>query len=130
MVGLKLENIRVDAVEIRIDLMSYSNYSNTVYSNTVPSDCHTLIVGEALSNNGKVQETYYKYDTNGNVIETKTLFPTRDYAVFSGTFNETTQTTFEFDLTPSAIAVVWTTEDHPLPEFDWTYIVLPFRYAK
>jgi RHS repeat-associated protein len=36
---------------------------------------------------------------NGNVIETKTLFPTRNYAVFSGTFTEPGQTAFEFDLT-------------------------------
>jgi hypothetical protein len=56
-------------------------------------------LGEALINNGKVQETYYKYDTNGNLTETKTLFPTRDYAVFSGTFTEPGQTAFEFDLT-------------------------------
>jgi len=30
---------------------------------------------------------------------TKTLFPTRDYVVFSGTFDENNQTTFNFDLT-------------------------------
>jgi hypothetical protein len=36
---------------------------------------------------------------NGNLTETKTLSPTRDYAVFSGTFTEPGQTTSEFDLT-------------------------------
>jgi len=78
-------------------------FSNAFYTNNIPSNCHTLTVGEAFINNGKVQETYYKYDTNGNLTETKTLFPTRDYAVFSGTFDENGQTTFEFDLTGSSI---------------------------
>lgn len=81
-----------------------SLFSNQFYSNSVPSDCCTLLVGEALINNGKVKETYYKYDANGNLIETKTLFPTRDYAVFSGTFDENGQTIFEFDLTGLTIA--------------------------
>jgi hypothetical protein len=56
-------------------------------------------VGSAFINNGKVEETYHKYTTQGNLIETRTLFPTRDYAIFSGVFDETGQTTFEFDLT-------------------------------
>jgi hypothetical protein len=56
-------------------------------------------VGSAFINNGKVQEVYHNYDTEGNLIETKTLFPTRDYAVFSGVFDENGQTTFAFDLT-------------------------------
>jgi RHS repeat-associated protein len=56
-------------------------------------------VGEAFINSGKVTESYYKYDGNGNMIETKTLYPTRDYAVFSGTFDENGQTTFDIDLT-------------------------------
>jgi RHS repeat-associated protein len=88
------ENLFVDSKGASIDL-----FSNQFYTNTIPLNCHTLIVGEALINNGKVTETYYKYDANGNLIETKTLFPTRDYAVFSGTFTEPGQTTFEFDLT-------------------------------
>ena len=74
-------------------------FSNQFYTNSIPSNCHNLPVGEAFINNGKVQETYYKYDGNGNLIETRTLFPTRNYAVFSGTFDENSQTTFEFDLT-------------------------------
>jgi RHS repeat-associated protein len=76
-----------------------SLFSNTFYTNSIPSECHTLLVGEAFINNGKVQETYYKYDTHGNMIETKTLFPTRNFAVFSGTFDENGQTTFDIDLT-------------------------------
>jgi RHS repeat-associated protein len=88
------ENQFVDSKGLPVDL-----FSNTFYTNSVPSNCHTLIAGEAFINNGKVQETYYKYDTDGNLTETKTLFPTRNYAVFSGTFDETTQTTFELDLT-------------------------------
>jgi RHS repeat-associated protein len=78
-------------------------FSNQFYSNSIPSECHTLIVGEAFINNGKVAETYYKYDTNGNLTETKTLYPTRDYTVFSGEFDENGQTTFEFDLTGKTI---------------------------
>ncbi|MGC1121758.1 MAG: RHS repeat-associated core domain-containing protein [Candidatus Methanofastidiosia archaeon] len=74
-------------------------FSNQFYTNSVPSHCHTLLVGEAFINSGKVTESYYKYDSNGNMIETKTLFPTRDYAVFSGTFDENGQTTFDIDLT-------------------------------
>jgi RHS repeat-associated protein len=93
-VNTNSENLFVDSKGTPIEL-----FSNQFYTNTIPSDCHTLIVGEALINNGKVQETYYKYDTNGNLTETKTLFPTRDYTVFSGTFDEPGQTTFEFDLT-------------------------------
>jgi RHS repeat-associated protein len=38
------------------------------------------------------------------MIETKTLYPTRDYAVFSGTFDENGQTTFDIDLTGLTIA--------------------------
>ncbi|MBU6997271.1 MAG: exo-alpha-sialidase, partial [Theionarchaea archaeon] len=74
-------------------------FSNQFYINSVPSHCHTLLVGEAFINSGKVTESYYKYDSNGNIIETKTLHPTRDYAVFSGTFDENGQTTFNIDLT-------------------------------
>jgi RHS repeat-associated protein len=76
-----------------------SLFSNQFYSNTLPSECHSVMVGEAFINNGKVRETYYNYGTAGNLIETKTLFPTRDYSIFSGTFDETGQTSFEFDLT-------------------------------
>jgi RHS repeat-associated protein len=79
-------------------------FSNQFYSNSIPSECHNLIVGEAFINNGKVAETYYKYDANGNLIETKTLYPTRDYTVFSGEFDENGQTVFEFDLTGKTIA--------------------------
>jgi YD repeat-containing protein len=74
-------------------------FSNQFYTNSVPSHCHTLLVGEAFINNGKVTESYYKYDNNGNMIEAKTLFPTRDYAIFSGTFDENGQTSFDIDLT-------------------------------
>jgi RHS repeat-associated protein len=74
-------------------------FSNEFYTNSVPSNCHTIVVGEAFINNTKATETYYKYDTNGNLIEAKNLFLTRDYAVFSGMFDENTQTTFELDLT-------------------------------
>ncbi|MBU7021523.1 MAG: hypothetical protein HXS41_10740, partial [Theionarchaea archaeon] len=74
-------------------------FSNQFYTNPVPSHCHTFLVGEAFINNGKVTESYYKYDSNGNMIETKTLYPTRDYAVFQGTFDENGQTTFDIDLT-------------------------------
>jgi RHS repeat-associated protein len=74
-------------------------FTNQFYANIVPSDCHSLLAGQAFINNGKVQEIYHKYDLNGNLIETKTLFPTRDYAVFSGTFDEHGQTSFTFDLT-------------------------------
>ncbi|MBU7016819.1 MAG: hypothetical protein HXS44_04875, partial [Theionarchaea archaeon] len=74
-------------------------FTNQFYINSIPSDCHTLLVGQAFINNGKVAETYYKYDISGNHIETKTLSPTRDYAAFSGVFDETGQNTFEFDLT-------------------------------
>ncbi|MBU7038627.1 MAG: exo-alpha-sialidase [Theionarchaea archaeon] len=74
-------------------------FSNQFYTNSVPSHCHTLLAGEAFINNGKVTECYYKYDNNGNMIETKTLYPTRDYEVFSGTFDENGQTTFDIDLT-------------------------------
>jgi hypothetical protein len=74
-------------------------FSNQFYANSVPSHCHTLPVGEAFINNGKVTESYYKYDSSGNLIETKTLYPTRDYTVFSGTFDENGQTTFDIDLT-------------------------------
>jgi YD repeat-containing protein len=74
-------------------------FSNQFYTNSVPSHCHTLLVGEAFINSGKVTESYYKYDSDGNMIETKTLYPTRDYAVFSGTFDENGQTTFDIDLT-------------------------------
>jgi RHS repeat-associated protein len=78
-------------------------FSDQFYSNSLPSECHTLIVGKAFINNGKVTETYYKYDATGNLTETKTLFPTRDYTVFSGEFDENGQTTFEFDLTGTTI---------------------------
>ena len=61
-------------------------------------------MGQAFINNGKVQEVYYKYDSKGNPIEIKTLFPTRDYAVFSGAFVEPGQTSFSFDLTGLTIA--------------------------
>jgi RHS repeat-associated protein len=74
-------------------------FTNQFYTNSIPSDCHTLPVGSAFINNGKVEETYHKYDIQGNLIETKTLFPTRDYAIFSGVFDETDQTSFAFDLT-------------------------------
>ncbi len=73
-------------------------FSNAFYSNTIPSHCHSLVVGDASSNRGKVKETYYRYDIKGNLTETKILFPTRDYAIFSGTFDEGSQTTFTFDL--------------------------------
>ncbi|MBU7018354.1 MAG: hypothetical protein HXS44_12660, partial [Theionarchaea archaeon] len=79
-------------------------FTNQFYTNSIPSGCYTLPVGSAFINNGKVQETYHKYNTQGNLIETKTLFPTRDYAIFSGVFDETGQTTFEFDLTGLTIA--------------------------
>jgi RHS repeat-associated protein len=79
-------------------------FSDQFYSNILPSECHGVVVGEAFINNGKVQETYYSYDTCGNLIETKTFFPTRDYSIFSGTFDETGQTSFEFDLTGLTIA--------------------------
>jgi RHS repeat-associated protein len=88
------ENQFVDSKGLPVDL-----FSNTFYTNSVPSNCHNLLVGEALINNGKVQETYCKYDANGNLTEIKTLFPTRSYEVFSGIFDERSQTTFEFDLT-------------------------------
>jgi RHS repeat-associated protein len=78
-------------------------FSNQFYTNSIPSHCHTLPVGEAFINNGKATESYYKYDSSGNMIETKTLYPTRDYAVFSGTFDENGQTTFNIDLTGLAI---------------------------
>jgi YD repeat-containing protein len=78
-------------------------FSNQFYSNSVPSECHTLIVGKAFINNGKVTESYYKYDGNGNLIETKNLYPTRDYTVFSGEFDKNGQTVFEFDLTGKTI---------------------------
>ncbi|MBU7022370.1 MAG: exo-alpha-sialidase, partial [Theionarchaea archaeon] len=74
-------------------------FSAQFYTNSVPSHCHSLLVGEAFINNGKVTESYYKYDSTGNIIETKTLYPTRDYAVFQGTFDENGQTTFDIDLT-------------------------------
>ncbi|MBU7025016.1 MAG: RHS repeat protein, partial [Theionarchaea archaeon] len=74
-------------------------FSNQFYTNSVSSDCHILLVGEAFINSEKATETYYKYDSNGNMIETKTLYPTRDYAVFSGTFDENGQTTFDIDMT-------------------------------
>ncbi len=77
--------------------ITISLFSNQFYANSIPSNCHTLLVGEAFINNGKVQETYYKYDAKGNKIETKTLFPTRNYKEFSGVFTETE--TFEIDLT-------------------------------
>ncbi|MBU6998115.1 MAG: exo-alpha-sialidase, partial [Theionarchaea archaeon] len=78
-------------------------FSNQFYTNSVPSHCHTFLVGEAFINNGKVTESYYKYDGTGNMIETKTLYPTRDYAVFQGTFDENGQTTFDIDLTELTI---------------------------
>ncbi|MGC1121932.1 MAG: RHS repeat-associated core domain-containing protein, partial [Candidatus Methanofastidiosia archaeon] len=74
-------------------------FSNQFYTNSVPSHCQRLLVGEAFISSGKVTESYYKYDSIGNMIETKTLFPTRDYAVFSGTFDENGQTAFDIDLT-------------------------------
>jgi RHS repeat-associated protein len=80
------ENQFVDSKGIPVDL-----FSNTFYTNTIPSECHTLIVGHASINSGKVTETYYKYNTYSNLTETKTLFPTRNYAVFSGTFDENGQ---------------------------------------
>ena len=88
------ENQFTDSKGLQVSL-----FSNAFYSNSVPSQCHNLVVGEAYINNGKATETYYQYDTNGNLTETKTLFPTRDYVVFSGTFDESSQTTFNFDLT-------------------------------
>jgi RHS repeat-associated protein len=92
------ENQFVDCKGVAVGL-----FSDQFYSNTLPSECHAVMVGEAFINNGKVQETYYNCDTSGNLIETKTLFPTRDYSIFSGTFDETGQTSFEFDLTGSTI---------------------------
>ncbi len=74
-------------------------FSNAFYTNSIPSHCHTLLVGEASINNGKVKETYLKYDVKGNVTETKALFPTRNYSVFSGVFSEPGQTSFTIDLT-------------------------------
>jgi RHS repeat-associated protein len=94
-------------------------FSNQFYSNTLPSECHSVMVGEAFINNGKVRETYYNYGTAGNLLETKTLFPTRDYSIFSGTFDETGQTTFEFDLTGLTIAdgiLVISSSAVPTPE--------------
>jgi len=88
------ENQFTDSKGLQVSL-----FIDSFYTNNVPSECHNLIVGEAYINNGKAQETYYQYDTNGNLTETKTLFPTRDYVVFSGTFDESSQTTFNFDLT-------------------------------
>jgi hypothetical protein len=88
------ENQFVDSKGAPVNL-----FTNSFYSNSILSECHTLLVGEAFINNGKAQEAYYKYDTNGNLTETKTLFPTHDYAVFSGTFDESSQTTFDIDLT-------------------------------
>ncbi len=74
-------------------------FTNAFYTNTVPSNCHTLLLGEAFINSGKVKEVYNKYDANGNLTEIRVLFPTRDYTVFSGVFAEPGQTTFQFDLT-------------------------------
>ncbi|MBU7026559.1 MAG: RHS repeat protein [Theionarchaea archaeon] len=88
------ENQFVDSKGAPVNL-----FSNQFYTNIIPSNCHILPVGAASINNGKVTETYYQYGGNGNLIETRTLFPTRNYAVFSGTFDENVQTTFEFDLT-------------------------------
>ncbi|MBU7010228.1 MAG: exo-alpha-sialidase, partial [Theionarchaea archaeon] len=88
------ENQFTDSKGLQVNL-----FSNAFYTNSVPSECHNLIVGEAYINNGKATETYYQYDTSGNLTEAKTLFPTRDYVVFSGTFDENGQTTFDFDLT-------------------------------
>ncbi|MBU7028772.1 MAG: exo-alpha-sialidase, partial [Theionarchaea archaeon] len=88
------ENQFVDSKGAPVNL-----FSNQFYTNTIPPDCHILPVGEAFINSGKAQETYYQYDANGNLIETKTLFPTRNYKIFSGIFDENNQTTFEFDLT-------------------------------
>jgi RHS repeat-associated protein len=96
-----------------------SLFSDQFYSNTLPSECHGVMVGEAFINNGKVQETYYSYDTCGNLIETKTLFPSRDYSIFSGTFDETGQTSFGFDLTGLAITdgiLVISSSAVPTPE--------------
>ncbi len=76
----------------------FNLFSNAFYSNMVPSHCHSLVLGDASSNMGKVKETYYRYDVKGNLTETKLLFPTRNYAIFSGTFDEGSQTSFTFDL--------------------------------
>ncbi|MBU7025318.1 MAG: hypothetical protein HXS48_00135, partial [Theionarchaea archaeon] len=87
------ENQFIDSKSVPVNL-----FSNQFYTNSIPSNCHILPIGAASINTGKITETYYKYDGNGNLTETKTLFPTRNYAVFSGTFDENGQTTFEFDL--------------------------------
>ncbi len=78
-------------------------FSNAFYTNSIPSHCHTLLVGEAFINSGKVKETYLKYDVKGNLTETKVLFPTRNYSVFSGVFTEPDQTSFTIDLTGLSI---------------------------
>ncbi len=74
-------------------------FSNAFYTNTIPSNCHTFLLGEAFINSGKVKEVYNKYNVKGNLTETKILFPTRNYSVFSGAFSEPEQTSFTFDLT-------------------------------
>jgi RHS repeat-associated protein len=73
-------------------------FSNAFYTNTLPDDCHTLLIGEAFINEGVVTEVYYHYDTHGNLTETKTLYKTRDYAVYTGTFSESSQISFDMDL--------------------------------
>jgi len=77
-----------------------TDFSNVFYQNILPSNIHSLSLGTAeLQDDDIAIETYQKYDSKGNLIETRNIFGNRTpYLSFSGTFDETGSTSFQIDL--------------------------------
>jgi len=75
-------------------------FSNLFYGNAVPSNIHSALIGSAkLQDNGTAVESYSKYDSKGNLIESRTVFGQKTaFAQFSGTFEEPSATSFSINL--------------------------------
>jgi len=70
-------------------------FSNQFYTNST-SDIYNKIAGTCTVQGGKTVETYYFYDSTGNMIESKDIFEGKSYLVYYGLFDENGQIVFPF----------------------------------
>ena len=70
-------------------------FSNQFYTNST-SDIYNKIAGTCTVQGGSTIETYYLYDSTGNMIESKDIFQGESYLVYYGLFDENGQIVFPF----------------------------------
>ncbi|MBU7016455.1 MAG: hypothetical protein HXS44_03025, partial [Theionarchaea archaeon] len=70
-------------------------FSNQFYTNNV-TGMYNKVAGVSMITGGASSETYYQYDSSGNMVETRDILDGKSYLVYYGLFDENGQVSFPF----------------------------------